>query len=104
MFVDEKAQETERSIYRHLSAIKHGNPASSELGFQFRRSNGVITLLTGEIQDTAADMANDMMAGYATYHLARAAQAHLVTTSQYAICIPLLSRGAGKLAGCCRVR
>ena len=91
-FGDEKERAAERSTFRHLSALKHGNPASSELGFQVRRTERVITLSTGEVEDAMTDAASAMMAGYATYQLAWAAQALQVTTGQYAICDPAVER------------
>jgi hypothetical protein len=61
IFKDEVEREAEKSIFRHLSAMKHGNPVSSELGFQVRRDQGTITISTGEVDDVTTDTANAMI-------------------------------------------
>lgn len=86
IFGDEQEREIEQSVFRYLSALKHGNPASSELGFQVRRSGAVLSLSTGEVEDAMTEVACAMMAGYATSQLAWAAQALQATMGQYAIC------------------
>jgi len=86
---DEKVDRmVEQSIYRYLSALKHGNPATSELGYQVRRTDRTISISTGEIEDEVTQFASTMMGRYATYQLAWAAQAINVTIRPYAQCKP----------------
>ena len=54
--------------------MKHGDPASSELGFQVRERQGTITVSTGDLDDTTTQEASDMVGAYATFQLARSAQ------------------------------
>jgi hypothetical protein len=87
VFADQDSAD-EQSIFRHLSALKHGNPASSELGFQVRRTNGTIMVSTGEIEDASTEAASAMIGGYATCQLAWAAQELNATICRYAKCEP----------------
>jgi hypothetical protein len=86
VFTDEQDRAVEQSIFRHLSVLKHGNPASSELGFQVRRTNGTILVSTGEIEDAVTEEASAMIGGYATCQLAWATQVLNVTICRYAKC------------------
>jgi hypothetical protein len=86
IFEDEEERIVEQSIFRHLSAMKHGNPASSELGFQVRRAKGTITISTGDMDDAVTGVANTMIGGYATCQLAWASQILGATTGQYVVC------------------
>ena len=88
VFSEEQEQSVERSIFRYLSAIKHGNPASSELGFQVRRIQTSIVVSTGELADATTRATSAMIGDYATYQLAWAAQGLNVTTGRYARCSP----------------
>jgi hypothetical protein len=87
IFEDEDERMVEQSIFRHLSAMKHGNPASSELGFQVRKAKGTIAISTGDMDDAVTGVANTMIGGYATCQLAWASQILGATTGQYAICM-----------------
>jgi hypothetical protein len=70
VFADEQDRAVEQSIFRYLSALKHGNPASSELGSQARRTKRTITVSTGEVEDAMTEGAGAMISGYATCQLA----------------------------------
>ena len=86
LFKDDHDREIEISIFRNLSAMKHGNPASSELGFQVRERQGTITVSTGDLDDATTQEASDMVGAYATFQLARSAQILSVLTAHYAAC------------------
>ncbi|ACK51111.1 hypothetical protein Msil_2173 [Methylocella silvestris BL2] len=88
VFEDEADRSLEQSIFRHLSAMKHGNPVSSELGFQVRKDKGTITISTGEMDDATTATANTMISRYASYQLVWAARVLEATTARYAICTP----------------
>jgi hypothetical protein len=84
IFDDEDERKVEKSIFSLLSAMKHGNPLSSELGFQVRMDKGKITICTGALDDDMTGVANAMIWGYANYQLAWGAQILAATTGKYA--------------------
>ncbi len=82
--------------FRCRSALKHGNPATSELGFQARRDLAAISISTGELNDAMTATANVMISRYSSCQLAWAAQVLAATTARYAVCEPAVLKAVNE--------
>ena len=86
IFLEEREISIEQSIFRNLSALKHGNPLGSELAFPIRRSNDSFSVSSGQIDDELTRRACAWIGGYATCQLAWSAQIINTHLSRYADC------------------
>ena len=73
-----------RSIYSHLSGVKHANPVMSELVFSGRSIEGEFSLATGTIEDAFSKRFSRLIHDFSIYQLAWCSQVISLHVAKYA--------------------